>query len=447
MLSRLLGVEARTDLEQAVRRSLTGAAAEMRPTGADLAGRAIRAGRWRRARRGAGGALALLATTMVASGVLLHQPPPTVNPYLGVGLVAPTPQPDPTVPAPSPAARPMPALEGHAGWIAAGATDDRLMLSAGGEADIDLRHVRGVVSAHRAGDGWALVTGGEHPRLHWVSERHPPRLVLSGLDALVVADERVAWRRGTELGSARISAAGSLEQRSTVEVSAPAPDPVGFLGETVVLGAAPSPGAGNGNWSLWRPGVDRAPLSVSTPVTAVFGAMPDGPTAVGLVPETDRQCLALLDGARALAADRVECLPALPSAERPASLSPDGRWLLGSHRPPGSADARGTVQGSGPDADGAVVVDGAAGAVEEGAAVTVLVDVQAAFAGAQSAVAEVGGVPAPLGRAVWPDQVSVYYPVDGGVVHLRPELWMAGDEGAVEVLPFPGDPVVLVELA
>lgn len=445
MLSRLLGVEARTDLEQAVRRSLTGAAADVRPTGADLAGRAIRVGRWRRAWRGISGALALLATTMVASGVLLHQPQPTVSPYLGVGLVAPTPQPDPTVPAPSLAARSMPALEGHTGWIAAGATDDRLVLSAGGEADIDLRHVRGVVSASRAGDGWALVTGGDHPRLHWVSERHPPRLVLSGMDTLVVAGEQVAWRRGVLLGSARISASGSLEQRSTVEVSAPAPDPVGFLGDAVVLRSPSSPGAGS--WGLWRPDVDHAPQSVSTPVTAVFGAMPDGQTAVGLVPETGGQCLALLDGARGLAADRVVCLPRLPAADLPASLSPDGRWLLGSHRPPGSADAPGTDEGSGPGVDGPAVVDGAAGAVEDPAAVTLLVDVQAAFAGAPTAVAEVGGAPAPLGRAVWPDQASVYYPVPGGVVHLRPELWLAGDEGAVEVLPHPGDPVVLVELA
>jgi hypothetical protein len=438
-------VEAQTDLQQAVRRSLAGAAADMRPTGADLAGRAIRVGRWRRVWRGASGALALRATTMVASGVPLHQPPPTVSPYLGVGLAAPTPQPDPTVPASPPAARSVPPLEGHAGWIAAGATDDRLMLSVGGEADIDLRYVRGVVSAHRAGDGWALVTGGEYPRLHWVSERHPPRLVLGGVDTLVVADERVAWRRGVVLGSARISASGSLAQRSTVEVSVPAPDPVGFLGDVVVLRSPSSSGAGS--WGLWRPDVDHAPRAVSTPVTALFGAMPDGQTAVGLVPETDGQCLALLDGAHGLTADPVVCLPSLPVADSPASLSPDGRWLLGSHRPPGSADAPETVQGSGPGTDGPAVVDGVAGAVEEAAAVTVLVDVQAALAGAQTAVAEVGGVPPPLGRAVWPDQVSVYYPVPGGVVHLHPELWMAGDEGAVEVLPHPGEPVVLVELA
>jgi hypothetical protein len=436
-------VKAQADLEQAVRRSLAGAASGVRPTGADLAGRAAAVGRRRRRVRGAGSALAIVATTMVASGLVLHHPEPTINPYLGIAVVDPVPHPtDADIPAPAPAARPMPALDGHAGRIATAANGTGLVLSTGQGSDIDLRHVRGVVSAHRIGDGWAVVTGGNHPGLYWLTAQNSPTLLLSGADTVVLERERVAWRRGSTLSVATISATGRLEQRTDRELAGAAEAPVRFLGDRVLLGVSPpkaDPGAGV--WGVWRPGDDE--VGVTTVVVEVFGALPDGRDAVGLVPVSGQTCLATLDAAQALRVGRTACLPLLPAAGYTAALSPDGRWLVG------TADAPAGGPGPSPEVpDGVVVVDGAgspAGA-RVTRMVTVLVDLFAAFSGAADAVTEVHGVPGPTGRAVWPDSATVLYPADGAVVRLAPEQWLAGSSGAVEVLAHGGDSLVLVEL-
>jgi hypothetical protein len=438
------GGQAQADLEQAVRRSLAGAATGVRLPGADLAGRAAAVGRRRRRVRGAGSALAVVAATMVASGLMLHQPEPSANPYLGLAIVDPVPQPpDVDIPGPAPTARPMPALDGRAGRITTAATGAGLVLSTGHGSDIDLRHVRGVVSAHRVGDGWALVTGGDHPGLYWLTADQPPMLLLSGADTVVLDRERVAWRHGSTLSVATIAPSGRLEQRTDRDRAGAAPAPVRFVGDRVLV-SAPTAGAGPGagGWGVWQPGDDE--VGATAEVVEVFGALPDGRNAVGLVPVAGQMCLATLDTAQALRVGQTACLPLLPAVGHLAALSPDGRWLVG------TADAAAGSPGAARGVPDGVLVDGDTASptgTRVTRMVTVLVDLFAAFSGSAGAVTEVDGAPAPTGRAVWPDAATVLYPADGGVVvSFTPEQWLAGSAGAVEVLAHVGDPVVLVEL-
>jgi hypothetical protein len=426
-------VQGDTDLEVALRRSLSQAASGARPARADLAGRVMTAGRRRRVTRAPVAALAVVAATMVASGVLFYAPEPAVSPYYGVALVEPTPQstPSPTVELPAPTADPMPQLDDRVGRIVPHAGDDRvgagLVLARNDGTGIDLRHVRGVVSAHRIGTGWALVTGGDHPRLYWVTERQAPTLVLAGLDALAVDRARVAWRRGSAMSTATISPAGQLEHRVEVGATGELRDPVGFLGDAVLLRDA-APDAHAVRWGIWRPAHDDYRPTVSARVVEVFGTLPDGRTAVGLIPVGAARCLALLDVDEGLAVGKTACLPLVPASGHPAVVSPDGRWLISA-----AAAAEET----------AATVDGGD---DSGSTATVLIDLTAAFAGAGDAVTEVEGVPGPVGRALWPDEATVIYPVDGGVVQLQPAALVAGGEDAAELWPTAGDPIVMVEV-
>jgi hypothetical protein len=425
-------VQGDTELEVALRQSLAQAAAGIRPARADLAGRVTVAGRRRRVARAPVAALSVVAATMVASGVLFHAPEPTVSPYYGVALVEPTPQstpaPSSTVERPARTADPMPELDGRVGRIVpdAGAGDlgASLVLASNDGTGIDLRHVRGVVAAYRIGSGWALVTGGDHPRLYWVSEREPPTLVLAGLDALAVDRAQVAWRRGPAMSTATISPAGKLEDRVEVRTAEDSRDPVGFLGEAVLLR---DPDASAAPWGIWRPAHDDYRPFLPTQVAEIFGTLPDGRTAVGLIPVGAGRCLALLDVDQGLTVGKTACLPLVPASGHPVVVSPDGRWLI--------ATAATTAETAGGlDADNP----------PRGA--TVLVDLTAAFAGSADAVTEVEGVPGPSGRALWPDAATVIYPADGGVVQLRPAALVAGGEDAAELWPTSGDLIVLVEV-
>lgn len=402
-------MDSRGDLERRLRRSLADEATRARPSGTDLAARAVRAGRRAAALRGASGLVAVIAATLVAGGILLPSDRFVSHPPGGVTQILPPP--------PASASRPPAGASTHLPrglpvGVIGETVEGGLVLTAGPATEVPLRPVTGVISAYPVGDGWAVVTGGDdRSRLWWVSRHRGPVLVLSGLDALAVDHSRVAWRRGQVLSAGTLSDTGKLEQRVDTEVSDERTDPVGFVGATVLLGHIGADGLPAG-WDTWRPDRGAYLPTWTTDVTWVFGALPDGETAVGLVFTGGRQCLALLDLARELDARRRVCPPG-PPPRGPAAVSPDGRWLLG------SAGDR---------------------------AAPVLVDLPAAFAGAPDATTKVSGVPPPAGRPVWVGSGTVLYPAAGTLVQIWPDRVVGAVPQQAETVTVAGTPVVLFEL-
>jgi hypothetical protein len=402
----------------------------VRPSGADLAGRSVGSYRRWRALRGTAGVAAIVAATAVAGGLLTH--PGSPPPELGFAYVAPAPDrdrdpdpdpdPDPdTQPEPgrmAPATEPEPLLVRHH-WLVFDApvgtvsrdTDGRLLLATGDGSGINLRPIREVVSAYRVGEGWAVVGGGDRTRLWWVTRQHRPLLVLGSLDALAVDRSKVAWRRGPVLSAAHLSTAGELERQVDTRLVGREVDPLGFLGDAVLLGPAGPAGAdgadgGDAGLDTWRP-AEGTYQPGRTGVDRVFGALPGGRTAVGLVRVDGRPCLARLDVDRRLIVGDTACPARLPETG-PAALSPDGRWLFG----------------AGP----------------------VLIDLGAAFAGEPDAATQVTGAPDAAGTPVWPDAGSVVYVSDDGVVRVWPDRVMSGAPHPAEVLAVPAGPALVFPL-
>jgi hypothetical protein len=417
--ARLDGVEPPRHLENELRRSLGHQAAAVLPSGADLFGSALRRGRRRRRLRGGAGLVAVVAATVVASGLLLHSPAPApVAGQLGFAYPQAVQLAHPPV---TTTLHVVPELADHQ-WLSFGAPvgvvgyDDRdqLLLATGDGVVVNLRQLRQVSYVHPVGDDWMVVADGWRDTLWRVGDQATPQLVLGKLDALTVDRSRLAWRRGEMLSAARLSRIGELER----QIDTPVPDgvdPVGFLEDAVLLRHRGQDGSPAG-FGLWRPAFGAYQSAPATEVVRVYGARAGSDTAVGLVTIANQPCLAILNVEAGLAVETTACLPVLPGTG-PAAVSPDGRWLLG------------TVAGE---------------EVAGGAAVgeAVLVDLDAAFAGDPSASILLEGIAGPRLAPLWSNSGAAVFVSEGKAVRVQPDRLISGGSRPVERVAVPGEPVV-----
>jgi hypothetical protein len=369
-------------------------------------------------RRSLAGLAAVAGATVLAAGLLIEgwQAPGRTD--LGVTGTFGDPVtvdagPDPAVP--RLASDHALAVESSVDVIGAGAGGGLVLVTGVGEV-IDLGPVTGVVSAHRVGGGWAVVSGEPGTaRLWWVSADRGPVSLLAGMDSIAVDGPQVAWRRGVVMFAAVLSGTGQMERR----VITPAPDtdgqPVSFAGDTVLLRRAEPQG-----WDTWRPSLGDYQPRWTDEVLRVYGGLPGG-GAVGLVPggAGAGPCLALLDLERGLAAGGRTCPAEELSADGPAAVSPESRWLLVTGWSPAGPDPR---------------------------ARTLLVDLALLADGAPAGqvVTGVEGVAPATGRPVWSGPDQVLFPTPDGLARLWPERLVGGADGAVELIPLADRPPLLV---
>jgi hypothetical protein len=354
------------------------------------------------------GLASVIAATVLATGGLLHdwQGPGSGDVGLATGRiggpVTAAPEPEPARLASHPDLASELAVD-VIGEAAAGG----LVLATGDGRTLDLGPISKVVSAHRVGDGWAVVSG--HPgttRLWWVSAGERPVSLLAGMDSIAIDGERVGWRRGSLLFAATLSGQGELAERVTTTAPDGDGHPVGFVGQAVLLARSEPAG-----WDIWQPAAGDYQPAWTGRVIRVYGELAGGQAALGLVPPepgASGPCLAELDPGRGLAPARAGCLPGGLSAAGPAALSPRGRWLI---------------------------------TTQEGAG-TVLVDVTAALAEQPSAVTEVPDLPAPAGPPVWVDPEQALVPTADSLVRVVPEQLFAG---VTELVALPATGMVVVE--
>jgi hypothetical protein len=403
--ARLFGVADGEDRwEGEVREFLADQATRRRPPGIDLAGAAIAEARRVRRRRSVLGLVMIIAGTVAATGVALHD-------WTGAGgesrfgVVSDLFE-EPAPPSPAPEAprlaidESMPATV-SADLIGEGADGDLVLATAAGET-LPLGPIRRVVSAHRFGQGWAVVSGEPGmARLSWVTADQEPRALLAGMDTIVVEHGQVAWQRGVVLSAATLTADGRLADR--VSTAAPQGDgyPVGFVQEAVLLERTESNG-----WDTWHPARGDYRPTWTDDVLEVYGSVE--PAAVGLVPpEPGAQgpCLARLD--TELEVGRVSCVPQSLSPDLPGALSPQGRWLLNG---------------------------------------SLLVDLSRAFGGAEDqAVTEVDGASPTVTTPVWLGPDRVLFATADSLVQLWPDKLREGDPDAVEQIPLYGSSPSVVQ--
>jgi hypothetical protein len=403
------------DWEHEVRKSLAAQAGQVRHSRLDLAGTAIvRAGRARR-RRTVVGLAAVLLGTLLATGALL-QDWTGDDPGGGGGYSAVTGQRDGSPPGPSPTpagevglAADQAVPDEVSADIVGGGADGGLVLATADGQRLDLAPIRQVDSAHRVGDGWAVV-GGEPgiTRLWWVAPDREPVSLLAGMDAIVVQQGQVAYQRGALLATGRLAGDGQLYD----EVSTAAPqgdgEPVGFVNDAVLMSRTGSTG-----WDTWHPASGDYRPAWTDQVIRVYGPIADGPAAVGLVPPESGgggACLARLD--EELVASQVSCVTQELPADAQAAVSPQGRWLLTSA--PGDA---------------------------------VLVDLADVFdpqrkAAAVTALTDVAG---PAAAPVWLGADRVVFATDDSLIQLWPDRLRAGAADAVQQVPLLGVAPVLVQ--
>lgn len=402
--TRLFGVAEREAWESEVRDSLADRASGPAPLPrTDLAGTAIARGRRLQRRRQLAGLVAVAGATVLATGVLMQGlPGGGGQPGPASGLIG-----DPVSEPPSDSDEPAtlagdPALAVTLAVDLVGAADGGggPVLATGDGRTLDLSAVGEVVSAHRVGEGWAVVSGESGTaRLWWVRAGQPPAPVLAGMDRIVVDQTRVAWRRGAVLAAATLSGDGELRDRSTTAAPDGDGQPAGFLGDTVLL-----TGSNPAGWDTWQPGGDYQP-GWNDQVVRVYGELPDGRSAIGLVrpePDTGRPCLARLDVQRKLAPAELRCQAGELSADAPAALSPEGDWLI-------------TMGGAG----------------NEAGTRPVLVDVAEALVD-QPAVTVVRGLRSLAGPPVWVDLARVLVRSGDRLVRVDSERLRTGAPGAVE---------------
>jgi hypothetical protein len=410
--------------EQAIRRTLTSKAAGVRPSRDDPAGIAVARARRVQRRRRTVGLAAVVVATIVATGALINgipgPGPGTGGPVSLSGMFG-----DPVVERrPDPVEGPLVVDQSVAEQVATDVigtgADGGLVLATEDGQIADLDAIGHVTSAHRVGDGWAVISGNAGTvRLWWVVPDARPAALLSGMNAVVVEDGQVAWRRGSMMAAAVISSTGRLRQRVNIAAPEGGGDPVGFLGGAVLLGRAEDDGATS--WDVWHPSDSGYVPQWTQDVLWVYGTLPGGTTAVGLVsppPGAQEPCLAKLTVDTGLRVSPRLCLPDLPGAGA-AAISPGGRWLVGAAEPaaPGEPPA------------GPVVV----------------VDLSAAFAQAPDYAASVDVVGAPTGRPVWTSADQVLFSTVDGIVRLWPDRVLDGAAEAVELMPASGDTPVLVD--
>jgi len=406
--ARLYGVAEPDPWEGELRRCLTDQASLGRAPGTDLAGTAIARGRRVRRRRQAAGLVSVVGATVLATGIAFHDwqgPAAGGGPGPATELVrdSVTAGPPPQQPARL-AADPALAEELAVDLVGAGSAGG-VVLATGDGRTIDLGPVDEVTSAHRVGESWAVVSGGPGTtRLWWVGRDRAPVPLLAGMDAIVVERAQVAWRRGALLATATLSGRGALVDQATTAAPDGPGQPVGFLGRTVLLARSDPAG-----WDTWRPVRGDYVPSWTDQVLRVYGALPGGQSAVGLVPPAagpaaagGGACLARLELIDRLTPAQAGCPVGGLSADAPAALSPEGRWLIA------------TVEGDDP---GPVLVDVAAALAEQPAAVV--------------RVPELAGL---AGRPVWLDSGQALVPTAETLVRVVPEKLLAGLPGGVEVM-------------
>lgn len=426
--SRLFGVvgpdDGKSEWGDAVRRSLTDAVATVRPSGADLAGRAIAAGRRVRRRRNATGLAAVLAAMVVFIGGWLSAgsmtaPPSQFGP-VGAPLsgVVDGDQPAEVTPRSSPPGRParladagLAAAEIAADLLGDGVDGSLVLAPHDGDAQA-LGPIQQPVSAHRVGDGWAVVSGEPGGlRLWWVAPGGDPAPLLVEMEAIVVEDGRAAWQKGVVLAVGSFSAEGSL----VGIVTSTAPEdgqPVGFLGGAVLMARTDPEGR---SWDTWHPSDHSYQPAWTRAVTRVYGALGDGAGGVGLVPPpvgVEGACLARLGERAPLDVGQTVCVGEQLAADGPAALSPAGRWLVA------TTPERGLM----------------------------LVDLVAVFEDSgRDAVTAMTGVAAPVTAPVWvaPDRLLV--PTGEGLVEVRADGLRARATDAIGKIPSTGPLPLVVE--
>jgi hypothetical protein len=398
------------DIERDLRAGLNEWAAQPAPPTGGLSGVVIRRGRRVVRRRAAGGAVALVAvTTLATSGVaqlsarpvaptklstLMAEPilPPADPPT--ASRAAPIESPDTLARANALAPRPLPV-----GVV----TTERLVPTTG--PTIDLKPVGPVTAAYGVSTGW-LVTGGAATAptsLWYVRPTGAPVRLLSDVDGLALSDDgtRVSWRKGGRLLLASITG-GALRNR--VQTTAPAGSlPVAFAGALVLLSRARATNAAGAELGVWSGDRPAAVPAWRPEASVAYGTLPDRHTVVARLADQPgtKGCVALLDVARALAVQRRSCSLPLPAAGR-GWVSPDGHWLV------------------------AVGRSGRA----------LLVDLSTAF-GTTPTVRDAG--PSPSGTAVWLDAHTLVHGGDGQeLVRLRVEKIAAGDAAGVEPIALSG---------
>lgn len=416
-------------------RTLGDLATRVRPSGADLAGVAIkRARRVQRRRRGAG-LVAVVVATVSVSGALLMGLSGSGETDRGDGSIAglfsdedEREEPAPVGPPDQPTrdvslAADEAVVERVSGGLVGEGDSDGLVLATGDGVLADLGPIRDVNSVHRVAEGWVVVTAGagaDTARLWWVTDSGKPRAVLSGLDEIVADGARAAWRLGSQLSAGVLADDGGLQRRGSVQAPAGDVRLAGFVGEAVLLRRVT--GGGAVSWALWRPEecvADPCPGfdPVWSPhVLRVYGTEPGGGAAIGLVPAVSKDqgvCLARLRIADGLPVIERVCPPDLPTGV--ASLSPDGRWLV------------------------AAVGSGGGGAA--------VVDVAAAFAGDPEAVLPVPGVAAPAAVPVWSAPAEAVYPTEDSLVWVRAEKLRNGGKDAVTEAALSGAPPTLIHMS
>jgi hypothetical protein len=417
--ARLFGVaQGDEGWEGEVRRLLADQASGVRHPANDLAGPAISRARRARRRRHVIGLAGVVAGTVLATGVLMHDwrvaGTSSDSDESEFGVVSEL---SGEQPSPLPEERPRLAM-GHAmpvsmsaDLIGAGTTGGLVLATADGE-QIDLGPIREVSSAHRFGRGWAVAGGGQGTaRLWWVTAGQAPLALLAGMDAIVVGHGQVAWQRGVMLSAASLSEDGQLVGR--VSTTAPYGDgyPVGFLHDSVLLERTESTG-----WDTWHPAQGDYQPTWTDDVVRVYGPLADGASSVGLMatqPGIEGSCLAKLDAELVVAGTSCVTTQELPP-DAPAAVSPDGQWLFsGGSQPAGS----------------------------------LLVDLDIAFDGQpdQAVTAWAEASPAAVAVPVWLGPDRVLFATGDGLVQLWPDRLRAGDDGAVERIPVAGGAPLVVD--
>jgi hypothetical protein len=323
------------ELEQALRDSLSRrVSVPPPPAAADLAGTAVRrARRIHRRRTIAGAALAALATAAVSAGVVQFGAAP--GNYAGPAVVG-LGDPPTAARTSSPVPPSVSASPSEPGRRDPGPADPPLVdivvatdLSTAAGDLVDLSRVGTVVQAQRAPGGWLVVStpAPDRSSLWYATRTEPPRAVLSGVDAVVLAPDgqRIAWREQGQVHVGSVSA-GEVTTSTQTPVSAGAV-PVGFVGVAVLL--RDHLAAGNNGYDLWWPSGESYQESWNSATVGVYGSLPDRRTVVGQVSvgTPPRPCLALLDASRDLTPVKTACRLPL-SAGGHGSISPDGRWLV-----------------------------------------------------------------------------------------------------------------------
>jgi hypothetical protein len=412
--SRLTGVADRDPAQAELRRCLSERAAAVPTVPAfptDLAGAVIARGRRARRRRTAGRLVAVVGATVLATGGLWQVWQPAADPQFGaVNGFSGDPfldreQAEP----PQLAADDQLAAQLPADVLGDGAGGGTVLATAGGDA-IDLRRVTSVIAAERVDGGWAVISGEPgRMRLWWAIAGQAPRSLLTGMDAIVMQQRRVAWQRGGVLAVATL-AGGQLADRVTTLGLDGGAQPAGLLGPTVLL-RRPGPD-GSQAWDTWDPARGDYRPRWTEQVLRVYGLLPDGAGALGLIPPPaggERPCLARLDLRRGLAPAQTRCPVAALAAGGPAALSPQQRWLFTT-------------------ADGEPA----------------LVALTGLFEAAAAPVIPIAGVTEPVTAAVWLGPERAVLTAGQQLLQVWPERLAGGAPAAVEQFPLTGTPPVVV---